>query len=578
MPGYNAALEIYYCKQSENPGDAHRIAPSPLISINPEIYYANDSIIGYTYNITLSGYANALRKEIDAGSMITGLAPTIDHMGDIRDIFNTNGGNLYIKQNGQNILIAKGATVKSINFNTSDNRWVNYSPFTIELEFNELDFLGCSNNPAILCNNSFFNASSLSSNLIDIKKYKIKEFSDKWSFVIDNQIYQNNNNIFKVTYTLSATGKNYYIEDNLVPAWQQAKMFVQERLFDQVLSLINGILQIVPDNEKACEPTDELSDLYSTDYTPQRSDGLISQGQTLRDGTPKYDIYNEYINCSTSESDGTFSITYNATIKKYNANLNPVENAAIHTYTKNITTNMGSNKNVTINIEGNIQGLTRGGFIYYNNDFSLPKNGTFISTIDSAETRYSNAYNYFNTMVGSSSDLLSDFKNLTNIKPSSLLINTQCTEQDNAQVLRPTSFTVDHSYTNGSINYSASYDTSTSSTIGKGYSNISIIRNDPVEIVQEFVIPGRLGGPIIQKLGMKTNRTVSITIEGASPDNKSCICFSELDPCNGLPVFDIPNFEKLLESNGSWVKTKEDYTSNKIDGSYSISLEYLCKG
>jgi hypothetical protein len=79
---------------------------------------------------------------------------------------------------------------------------------------------------------------------------------------------------------------------------------------------------------------------------------------------------------------------------------------------------------------------------------------------------------------------------------------------------------------------------------------------------------------------MKTSRTISINIEGASPENRECVSFCDesFDVCDSLPKFDIEDFDKLLEANEGWVKTKEDYTSNKLDGSYNISLEYTCKG
>jgi hypothetical protein len=582
MPGYNATTEVYYCKQSESPGPSHRIAPAPNITISPEIYYANDSVIGYTYNVTLNGYANALRKELDAGSVLYGADQTIQHMGDIRDIFNTNGGNLYIKQDNQNVIVAKGATIKNISFEPSENKWINYSTFIIELEFNEIDFIGCSDNDTIACNSSFFNASSLSPNLIDINKYKIKEFSDKWSFTIDNQVYENyaniTNNTFKVSYNLSATGKNFYIDGNVIPAWQQAKMFVQDRLFDQVKSLINGVLQIKDENNDGCAPSKNLQTLYDTDYTAVRQSGLISGGKTLRDGNPEYDIYNETINCSTSEAEGSFSVTYNAILKKYDPSLNPQENAALHTYTKNesITNNP---RNTTINIQGSIQGLVRGGFIYYNNDFDFPKSGSFISTVDSAETKYINALNYFK-LIADESDLLPAIKSGLSINADELLINTECENQNNENSLRPSSFTVDHNYNQGIIGYNISYDSNLAASQNRGYSNISITRNDPIEIIQEFVIPGRIQGPIIQKLGMKTSRTISINIDGASPANRECISFCDegFNVCDSLPKFEIQDFDKLLEANEGWIKTKEDYTSNKLDGSFSISLEYTCKG
>ena len=167
-------IKVYYCKSTENPGDTHRISPAPSITINPEIYYANDNVFGYNYTITLNGYANSIRKDLNAGSVNYGIDKTVDHIGKIREIFNFNGGNLYIKRDNTNILIAKGATVQQISFNESDNRWINYAPFTIQLTFNEVDMPGCSNNSVISCNSSLFHLnqdkSIIADNLIDITK------------------------------------------------------------------------------------------------------------------------------------------------------------------------------------------------------------------------------------------------------------------------------------------------------------------------------------------------------------------------------------------------------------------------
>ncbi|NCA30619.1 MAG: hypothetical protein EBS93_07875, partial [Chitinophagia bacterium] len=81
MAGYDTRVEVYYCKQNESPLPEHRIAPAPAISIVPEIYYVNDNVTGYTYNITLNGYANALRKDLDSDSVAYGLSGVISHMG-----------------------------------------------------------------------------------------------------------------------------------------------------------------------------------------------------------------------------------------------------------------------------------------------------------------------------------------------------------------------------------------------------------------------------------------------------------------------------------------------------------------
>lgn len=572
MPGYSVATEVYYCKGNASPTSADRIAPAPTVTISPEIYYSNDNPIGYTYNITLNGYANALRKEVDAGSVDYGLEPTVEHMGDIREIFSFNGGDLYIKQNNTTIIKAKGATIKSIDFNISDNHWVNYSPFTIEIEFNEVDFIGCDNNAIISCTSSIFHQGAsqviINDNLVDITDHKIKEFSDKWSFTIDNRIYDNYdttyNNLFEVSYTISATGKNYYVNNNLVPAWQQAKLFVQKRLHDQVLSLVNGVLQIESNNKDACDATKDLSEIHDL-----ASSGGLLEGFGCGCSQP-YNIYNEQITCEASEAKGSFSLTYTAIVKKSNTSLSPVANAAIHTFTKDINISDDGKKNATVTIKGTVQGLIRGGFLYFKgNNFTLPDSGSFITSADGSETKYSNALSHFTSSVGSTSDLLGSFKTKVDLDKSELLIKGA------TGLPLPSSYVVEHNYNEGNISYTATYETSNTRARDLGFTNISIVRQDPVDIIQEFIIPGRIEGPIIQKLNMKTAGTISINIDGRSKANKSC---EVPTVCDALPVFNIPGFGALLTESNGYIKTREDYTSNKIDGSFSISLEYTSKG
>lgn len=578
-------ISVFYCKASEAPpGSSHRLAPAPTVSISPETYYANDNVIGYTYNITLSGYANALRLDLNAGSTNYGLEPTVEHIGHIREVFNTNGGNLYIKQGNSNIIVAKGGTIKNIKFDQSNNHWVNYAPYTVELEFNEVDFIGCSGNPITACSGSIFHTPNITGNvvadnLVDIKKYKIKEFSDKWSMTIDNDVYDNYgnqiNSIFRVNYSLSATGKNYYIDGNLIPAYQQAKLFAQDKLYNQVKALIDGILPITSGNLDGCSPDRGIDTLHKVDNESPTDSGLLSGFNTLKDectSAPTYDVYNETISCDTSEADGTFSVTYDAILKNYDSSLSPSENATIHKYTKNTSITEDSAQNVTITAQGTIQGLIRGGFIYYNNDYILPASGTFVAAIDTAETKYSNALNYFDARVRSGDDLNPTMKTLLNITKQELLIKNA------TGYPMSSSFVVEHNYTAGSIGWTANYDKQQAQNQGQGYTNISIVRNDPVDLIQEFVIPGRLAGPIIQKLNTKTPRTIAINIEGANQSNKKCEYLSGIDICNSLPSVYIQGLGDILAPSIDWVKTKEDYTTNHVDGSFSISLEFQCKG
>lgn len=575
---YNPKTTIHYCAQSGTPDNTNRIVPAPMISIQPEIYYANDSVIGYTYNITLNGYANSLRLDTNtrpSGENNYGADQTIGHMDDIRNIFNFNGGNLYIKSDGANVIVAKGATIKSINFDNSSNNWVNYSPFTIDIEFNEVDFLGCESNTPIQCNSTFFHTPTqsgntiVSDNLVDMKKFKIKEFSDKWTVDINDQIYDNYsgfyNSNFRVSYDLSATGKNFYIDDKFVPAWQQARLFVQDRLYKQVNALVNGILLITPNNYDGCSSTVSKENLHNVGT----SGGIMEGFDTPKNDGQVYQIYNEIITCNTSESNGTFSINYSAILKRYNSSFTPQENACIHTYTKNFSYDP-SNK-ATINIQGNVQGLVQGGLIYQKDvEFTLPQSGSFVVNKDGAETRYSNALNFYNTRITNNDyDFNNDFKDRLGITKEELLIN----KYNGSKYPIPSSYSLDHNYHDGAISYNASYDTKTVEANDIGFFNVTISRKDPTVITQEFIIPGRIQGPLIQKLDMYNPRTISISIEGAHPNNRSC----ELNFCDSDPITNINELINLKElSSASWIKIKDDSSVNRIDGSFSINLEYMC--
>lgn len=562
--------KMYYCAPGSSPNSSNRLVPAPQISISPEIYYSNDTVIGYTYNITLNGYADALRRDDGDGSrqsgiLNSGIEQTFSHMNDIRDIFNGNGGALHLFDTGGNtVLKAKGATIKSIKFDESDNKWFNYAPYTIEIEFNEIDFLGCNNNSSISCSGSFFHTDqpkiTTSDNLVDFQKYKLKSFNDKWTFNINNEF--NTQYYFKVTYNISATGKNYYNSNGqLIPAWLQAKNFAQERLQQQIKALISGAVALSNSEGDGCSATFSAQQLYARDAENTLFDSDFDKTTT------NYKIYNETINCNTSESSGSFSITYNAIISAFDRGIgNENENGSIHSYTHSKTISQQDDGSIvtSVSVQGTVQGLIRGGFIDSDtNDFQLPANGVFISKLSGSDDKYKNAYDFYYAQVGGPTDLSENFKSLNNV----YAVN-QCSL---IGIIRPKSFTLDHNYHDGSVSYSAQYDSNHDS---ESYINVSITESEPTAIFNEFVIPGRSEGPLIQLLGAYTPRTLSVNIEGADPSNKSC------DPST-IPD-DMPYVGDILDSigasaggGGNWVQTSAQYTNNLTDGSFSINLEYI---
>lgn len=587
-------ITFYYTKQNAPILDnTTRIVPAPLIDISPEIYYSNDTPIGYTYNITINGYANAIRpNERPPADLTYEIDNVISHMDHIRDVFSYNGGNIYIQQGNQNAISIEGVTLKSIQFDQSSNLWTQYSPFTIELECNEVNFSGCVPSGIIKsCSGNFFQPPVqkeiyASTGLININNYKIKDFNDSWTFDIEEDINNNYitttsgiyNNSFKVSYTLSATGKNVYTNGKFIPAWEQAKLFCQHRLYTQASGLFKNVLQhsTTENSTNFINPKLEIKDLY-TNIAISGTSGLFC--------LPEYRIYNETINCETSEANGSFSVTYNALAKKLDSNYSDAENAAIHNFTKSVNHTDNPERAVSINVEGTVTGLVQGGFIHPTgigipkDNFILPASGNFIVKQNNSTTPYTNAKAAFLARIKSNSanDLSIPFKTLLDITKSGLSVvdnngNFVAGQPD------PTSFVVDHNFSDGTITYNASYDTKNTIASTYGYSNVSIVRQYPVPIFKEFVIPGRAAGPIIQKLGTNENGKISITIEGVDTDNINSQSY--LNPINdSLNMDAINGLQDLVNSTitSDYIKTKSDYTKNPIDGSFVINLEFLCQ-
>lgn len=590
----STTTKLYYLSSNNSTiGDSTRLVPAPTVSISSDIYYSNDSVIGYSYKIILNGYANALRfNEKPDGDLTYGIDNVLSHMDHIRRVFNCNGGDLHITNAGNSntdVLVAKGCTIQSIVFEESNNYWFNYAPYTITLECNEVNLKGCSSNLDITCSDSFFHTTVLatehsnypSNHLVDFKKYKIKDFSDNWTFSIGEEIYKElssiNNNHFNVSYEISAVGRNYYVNKKFIPAWEMAKMFCQDRLYNQIKSLLDET------NAKSSLPikyqnfdgnSAELNPSAIFDTSSTSLVGLLNDPMSVQ-----YKLYNETINCGTSESDGSFNLKYSAIVKKFDSAKSLSENAALHEFTVDNSYGDGESMNVGISVNGSVKGLVEGGFIdKIDDNFELPASGNFIIKKNNNITKYNNAYNAFLAYIkhSTNSDLSDSMKNELNITNANLLLDSHASLPSTPT---PTSFVVTHDYHNGSINYNSSYDNTNSISNTFGYTNVSIVKNFPTDIVQEFIIPGRAAGPIIQKLNTKKNGTVSISIDGVSSTNLSGP--STINVCSSTPdLSTIPGLSSLvaITKNPSYIKTKEQYNVNRVDGSFHVELEFICLG
>lgn len=564
---YNPKAKVYYGKFNSGVNPDDRLTPAPQISISTELLYANDTIVGYNYIISLSGYATSI--DLAQNKIGTKFTDVIDSIKNIRSILNINGATLLVTDSsGKAIIKAYGGTLRSLNFDESDNRWFNYAPYTAEIEFNEVEFGSCEGVAVDPVCTDLPSGVLDSPELIDMKKYRVKAFDDSWSFDLSNEIYngydQFRNEHFEISYTINATGKHYFKQDKLIPAWEQSKNFVQYRLKTQVDKLINNIVRR---NDNGCAPDSTLATAFRSG-PPGILEG-ISSGD--------YGVYNETVSCTTSESDGTFSATYNAILKRKTSTGNFFEDKCLHTYsvTRGVQDD-GTKKTISISVDGNIQGLIEGGIIRSPHVLSLPQSGKLFLTNNPSITKYDNALAAYNK-IGTKGELTNAFRLYLGITNSAIGAIGECISPSG--VPRPSNHSVSHSYTEGLVTYKSDYDTDTACAVsGTTYNNISVSIEDSIPLVAEFIIPGRTSGPIIQRIGPKSAKKITINIEGSRPpdccaissseDIVDNICTNGISLPSGIPS--IPDGDLKLKL------IQDQVVSNPVDGSYSVSRTYMC--
>lgn len=579
---YNPKLKLYYIQGSGDYGEHNRLVPAPQISITPELYYANNTVVGYTYNIDLNGYATSL--DLRYANPDPGFSGTIRSIETIKNIFNGNDGTLLALENDPSevfIFQISGINVKSLSFEQSDNNWVNYSKYSIQLEANNIQLSNCSGaNNIVLCDSIPDNIIE-SPYLVDMKKYKIKEFNDSWSFELSDTIYNSynldstdenfkfNNEHFNITYTIDAVGKHYFdSEHKLLPAWEQAKNFCQYRLYEQVNKLITTLMGIT-NSQDGCQ---ELYTLETIFGVPSTNLYLFSNLNQL-----EYKIFNEKISCEPSESNGSFKLTYNAILKRV-IESDFMDSNVIHTF--NVVRDVqddGKSKTITMTVDGNIQGLVEGGLIHTSGILYLPQSGQILihrnlSAVENNKDKYSSALSTYNKIVVNNT-LNENFAEKLGITYENLRVSGYTCVISG--VPKSTNHTSSHNYTDGTITYRTSYDSNRAClTAGDGsYNNISISFQDEVETTQEFIIPGRAAGPIIQKVGITQPKRLTINIDGFQRFDPCCplnLDFLLSDNCGGDK-----SFSGVPGSTISKMKLTEHRYNHGTDGSYSITRAYV---
>jgi len=590
-----------------------RIDAADNVSITNKFTYADESVIGYRYTIEIAGVLTKFNPiqpnppvipnpNATAANNAYGhnLTSKLRRMDVLRKLVNFQGGSLFYTNEIHEILFcARGCILKSLTFD--EGTWTDRVPYSLTFECQEIDFLGTQKN----VEEGILDAtSSFSANLLDPRKYKIKEFTDEISYNFEdmhsdiNYVDPDNgafvgvqNSFYRITYSISATGENWYTTGNkIIPAWEQAKMFCQDRLYKKIVGMVNSA------NARILGIDDSSADVGScfADYGLPYLYSIPPSLNMVFDGDNNewaFKVYNENISATTSESDGTFSVSYNAIVKRGNRPF-------IHKYSKSINYS-SSDAAKTYNLKGTVQGLTPGGlFVGDLGSVQIPPNGFFMigrTTEDSTvNKRFDRAQTYFSSItVGGETDISDAIKSGLGVTHQNLLLEGF----DSAVVCqtlshdypRAASFNVVKNWHEGTIEWEAEYN-SNLDCAGK-HSSVDIQINRGVPVTATISIPnGSVVTPLNPKgigqyivyIGAYTNSTMDVTIKGF--DVKYCCLGRPPDAATDLgnfiaasntPITLYPEIASRLPDSTTSILTKSQKSLNIYTGEYTIQLSYI---
>lgn len=550
----------------------YELQPIPNISINKEIHYSNSVIIGYIYILNISGTVisedtsdetNDIPIRISNRSM----RKLVDNVETTRKILSRNGSTLNIEDKYNNTIFqAKGGILRSLTFSESPNYWTASVEYTAQIEFNNISLLGQS----IVCNTTDIDADSITTCLVDIEDHKIRSFTDSWSFSINANNF--NDSIFdtvdisnieiQVNYSLSAVGKLYFCNELTIPAHEEARKFIQERLYKTVKDLIfSGYSKLFKITHDTFDTACGLGSLSGINCSASGANSLL--------GTLSYLPYNESISCETSESDGSFSANYTCVLKP-NDGVN-------HTLTKTASKEKtGKDKfNCGISVNGTIQGFVPGGLIYSDGSFSLPQNGSVLVRSSLSQNKIMSASSFFNNKIANGLDLKDDIKDKLGIIYSNLCIKTEDLCDDMPTYPPPASFNLTTNYTDGTINYSAEYTSDRSCKQASETASISVSSDGGTDVIAEFIVPN--GNTIIQDLGTKTAKRITINVQGKNGEPKDCCLENtglsgliESSSCGGVSL------PSGISIPGDVIITQKQISNNLKEGTYNATISYIC--
>lgn len=507
-------LKIHYKNDSSQ---ICTIRPTPFVQISEAVLKNKEGTFGVTYTITLTGsllpnegtpYAiNPATDELF--DFFIGTAPTpqtgpygqfdavatsvrsrppkqkvtkpeaaiFSKQRALRALFAQDGQKIEITD----ILDDTGATItcypRTVSVDFTEGQYVTKCDYTIILEADYL-LKGIFDDDQLLvdyegtfANSGLRNTDVIISNLLSSSDTAfIDSYSEDWQLEVDDQSGESVENPFtyRISHSLSAIGKtvygplntnyNYHTNSNQklnIPAWEQAKRFVQKRLS-------NGGSGIAYPN-----------------ILGQIGSGTVNLVNS-------YGGYNHVRTEQINIADGTYSVSENWILSSGTAN---------ETYNMSVSTS-NSDPFVNVQIDGSIKGLRTFSPVY--------GSGAGDPLYNAVSGAYANALKKYNQISNSGRfGLISDV-----YKRANNLVAVELNSQPVSTSLSTNQFT-------GDITYSLSFNNRPTNIIsGVIAEQITVQDSYPGDIFAIIPVIGRATGPILQYIGGRTEyrRDVNINL------------------------------------------------------------------
>ena len=588
----NPIVDFYYNNEL--------ISPSPQMSYKMNLGYNNDIVSGYEYDISLRGVC------VSPQGLSAHITRSMTEKQILQRIFSQNNGILKITANTNPIFYATGVTVQKISFPSNDNYWSKYINYNIDLKANHLfvgeNLLGLAAAIEKGEEDLFLTNNLHSPNMVDISRFKIKSFNENFNIDTSSNhfdrttIYDDESNLTNslggeycsISYSINAIGKHdiQYAANNplTLPAWVHAKRFVHQRLLSKMGGIFGVFLNLDPQ---------AIREFLHSPNGP----GLFVDFQNKN-----YKIYNEHFSFDISESEGSFSATYNAIIKRPCAAFQPpnlypplgpeesydtgCHDDVIHTVSKSVnktynasedrevvnidldndnqTEGIVVNQDIEITVNGSIEGLVPGGILFSGSRIiinSLNKPGstaflTYNEDVDQLGQGFAGGYDKYNS-ASTAFNKIFDYEkyDLTRVFKNTLGIDAEALSVSPSATLKPSKMAVTRDFLKGTINYTAVYDNKYNCDPNNFEIQLNVDYPNPV--IAEFSVPNNnlknskgnvcpesRGYDYIQLLGTQTAKKIDVSINASVAQDYNKCCFGTTDNWNLLDYdfFTLQNF------------------------------------